>query len=666
MDQFRPLTMAAFIEPKLDRDESRTHSLRLLIVTALIALLEATPSVAQLPPAVVQPPQSQFVALGSNATFSVLVEGTPPLAYAWKRYGFDVKDGTNSTLVVSNVQSSTAGDYSLLVTNNFGAVTSSIATLTMGYVLTLHVTGSGSVVRSPARDLYLPNSPVRLTANPGEGYAFKSWSGNVTGTANPRNLFMTGHKSITANFSSTAVIVAVAGEGSVMKSPDKAFYAVGEQVTLTAASARWFSFASWEDGPTVNPRVITVNVNNDYVAIFSPITALETLTFGSVSRKAPVGMPVIFVDGEFAITDPLPRFGHAGISMQTTFPNGTILFTLDGTPPTPFSSLYGGPFILDRTRIIRAVAYDSNFVNSWEADPITVNVIPTYSLSATTAGGGSISVLPTSAEFETNTVATVTATPDPGWSLLQWLGDAEGSNPVVSVLMNRDRCLEAVFGTTFATAASATGDIKVEPRSNLYPYGWNIKLTAVPRAGNAFAVWGGKGHGTNNPLMFQIKSAAPSVSALFGVSPADQSSLTIMESGGGSVEVTPSGNRYTNGQTVALHAVPEAGDQFLGWGGLANRLQNPLYLILHQDTMITATFTKRPRVSISDCGNRSNGDPLRIVLSCALGDRLDLEVSSNLFDWLPDQAVTNLCGRVQLDLPLAQDPSRFYRAVLVP
>ena len=73
---------------------------------------------------------------GSTATFSVGAEGTPPLAYEWwyGGKGFPVSLGgeTNAFLWLTNVQAlSNAGPYWVVVTNSEGAITSSIATLTV-------------------------------------------------------------------------------------------------------------------------------------------------------------------------------------------------------------------------------------------------------------------------------------------------------------------------------------------------------------------------------------------------------------------------------------------------------------------------------------------------------------------------------------------------------
>ena len=61
--------------------------------------------------------------------------------------------------------------------------------------------------------------------------------------------------------------------------------------------------------------------------------------------------------------------------------------------------------------------------------------------SAATAGGGSVAVDPPAGAWLSNGTAVVTATPAAGWTFLQWLGDATGTNPVVSVSMSRNRCV---------------------------------------------------------------------------------------------------------------------------------------------------------------------------------------------------------------------------------
>ncbi len=67
---------------------------------------------------------------GSNATFTVSVYGTAPFHAQWRFNDTDLPDATNLVLAVSNVQAAQLGDYTVVVTNTYGAITSAVATLT--------------------------------------------------------------------------------------------------------------------------------------------------------------------------------------------------------------------------------------------------------------------------------------------------------------------------------------------------------------------------------------------------------------------------------------------------------------------------------------------------------------------------------------------------------
>jgi len=83
-------------------------------------------------PSITTPPQSQTVALSNAATFTVTAAGTAPLHYQWFFNTNTPIGGNSNALALLNVQSNHAGAYSVVVTNNYGAVTSALATLTIG------------------------------------------------------------------------------------------------------------------------------------------------------------------------------------------------------------------------------------------------------------------------------------------------------------------------------------------------------------------------------------------------------------------------------------------------------------------------------------------------------------------------------------------------------
>lgn len=82
-------------------------------------------------PLIAHQPQSQTVGSGSNATFSVSTVGLSPFSYQWLFAGSPISGATNASLTLSSVTFASQGGYSVIVTNAFGSVTSSVATLTV-------------------------------------------------------------------------------------------------------------------------------------------------------------------------------------------------------------------------------------------------------------------------------------------------------------------------------------------------------------------------------------------------------------------------------------------------------------------------------------------------------------------------------------------------------
>ena len=83
------------------------------------------------PPAITAEPQSLATNAGANVSFSVTATGTAPLTYQWRFNTSDVSGATASSYQRSNVQSSDAGSYSVLVSNVAGTRLSADAVLTL-------------------------------------------------------------------------------------------------------------------------------------------------------------------------------------------------------------------------------------------------------------------------------------------------------------------------------------------------------------------------------------------------------------------------------------------------------------------------------------------------------------------------------------------------------
>lgn len=87
------------------------------------------------PVQITQNPQSQTVAYGSNITYSVIATGEGPLSYQWfvndnvLTNSSRISGATDAVLNIANAQFSDIGTYTVIVSNAFGSVVSSGATL---------------------------------------------------------------------------------------------------------------------------------------------------------------------------------------------------------------------------------------------------------------------------------------------------------------------------------------------------------------------------------------------------------------------------------------------------------------------------------------------------------------------------------------------------------
>jgi hypothetical protein len=457
--------------------------------------------------------------------------------------------------------------------------------------------------------------------------------------------------------------VAATAGGSVTSNPALPFYTPGSLVTLTAIAGRWYAFTNWADGETNSSRVITIGATNSYKAIFAPSVPLDTVTVGGVTRAAPIGMPAVAVQGTLTTSESVGfRGAQAEVSLYTTFSQGWVFYSLDGSDPALTGLVYSGPFPVDQTSQLRTLAYSSDFSKSVPGDPVMIFILPT--LTGWTEGGGHVTLDPPHGVYHSNSQALVSAIADPGWTFLHWLGDASGTNPTTSVTMTRNKSVQAIFGTTFSTDVIGSGEVRCSPLRPSYPYGAQVRLTAVPTSGNYFLVWADAINGqSNNPVTFAITSTNPTVTAVFaGLGTTQMNTLTVIPEGRGQVIMSPPWNRFPTSVNVVLRPQPETGQEFLGWSGAATGSENPLVVTVNSNQVITANFTWRP--SLNGAGNPEvwNHDGFRLALSGELGV-YEILGSSNLTDWFSVGTVTNTFGTIEFtDGESLTNAFRFYRA----
>ena len=125
------------------------------------------------------------------------------------------------------------------------------------YALTI-IANNGTVTKVPNLTSYSSGAQVLLTATPADGYMFTGWSGAVNDTANPITITMVADKTVTASFTQQGTVVVAANPVAGGTASGDGSYAVGSQQQIKATANPGWTFTTWNDGNTDNPRTVTV------------------------------------------------------------------------------------------------------------------------------------------------------------------------------------------------------------------------------------------------------------------------------------------------------------------------------------------------------------------------------------------------------------------------
>lgn len=114
----------------------------------------------RVPTILTQPARTTPVYKGDDVNLAVIAAGSPTLSYQWTRNGTAINGATTAAYAMSNVTSANSGNYAVVITNPYGAVTSS--------VVAISVIGSApTITTQPASVTTFIGGAASFTAVPG-------------------------------------------------------------------------------------------------------------------------------------------------------------------------------------------------------------------------------------------------------------------------------------------------------------------------------------------------------------------------------------------------------------------------------------------------------------------------------------------------------------------
>ncbi|MDB4013845.1 BspA family leucine-rich repeat surface protein [Flavobacteriaceae bacterium] len=211
---------------------------------------------------------------------TVLITATPSAEYILESW-LNADGSSNTTSIVM--------DSDKTVTANF---------VKKKYALNVEIEGEGTVtekvIKAGVSTDYNSGTIVELTATPSAEWLFVEWTGDLTGTDNPKQITIDKAKTVKAVFvkKQYALTIEIEGEGTVAEKVIKAGaatdYNSGTIVELTATGKTGWDFKEWTGDltGTDNPKQITIDKAKTVKAIFEDLTIPFYLDENGVTIKA--------------------------------------------------------------------------------------------------------------------------------------------------------------------------------------------------------------------------------------------------------------------------------------------------------------------------------------------------------------------------------------------
>jgi len=153
----------------------------------------------------------------------------------------------------------------------------------------------GYLKLDPPGGAYDAGTEVTLTVIGNPGYAFDSWSGDLSGSENPARIVMDADKTVKADFVEvpTYTLNVTATNGSIILYPAGGVYNEGTVVRVFPVNDFGYRFSHWSGGLAVtdNPRVVVMNSDQHLTAYYRsvPTYTLNTHAVNGIVELHPPG-----------------------------------------------------------------------------------------------------------------------------------------------------------------------------------------------------------------------------------------------------------------------------------------------------------------------------------------------------------------------------------------
>ena len=188
----------------------------------------------------------------------------------------------------------------------------------------------------------------------------------------------------------------------------------------------------------------------------------------------------------------------------------------------------------------------------------------------------------------------LTAAANRNYQFDHWEGDISGTANSVSVIMDKDKSVKAVFilkrGYLLIASVNPAGSGSIDPERGEYSEGTEVPVNASPNSGYKFDYWSGD---INSLLPSEtiVMNDRKNITANF--KPLNKLTIEIDPVAAGTCSA--SADFFESGSKATITASPNSGFAFDHWGGNigeeTNLLDSSITVTVNENTRLTAYFT---------------------------------------------------------------------------
>jgi len=304
------------------------------VASAGATLTVTTPSI----PVILTQPVGTLSPTGSRVTLQVEAAGYGTLSYQWKRNGNSITGATQASYTISSLNSSYVGDYTVVVSNTRGTITSNVATVSVrdpgiAPSITTQPLSQTVVLGKPATFSVVATGTDPLTYQWYKGTAPISNATAATYTIDSTTLADAGLYSVTitnldgsaSSNQATLTVSEVVPAPEITTEPADAYVHSGDKVSFTVqASGSGLSYQWYLEG-TLVPGLTTATFPSFAVEPYHEgfkFQCVVTNTSGSVStREATVH---VLPAADFIVWEQQPTDASAPLGGSASFTSQAI------------------------------------------------------------------------------------------------------------------------------------------------------------------------------------------------------------------------------------------------------------------------------------------------------------------------------------------------------